>query len=539
MKIEQILQNKIAAALKLLGVEVDASTIVIERSKEAIHGDFASNIAMQSAKILRKAPRVIAEEIINHLDMSGLTKVEIAGPGFLNFFVETATLAAVINRIHQAGEKYGNGQVGEGKRINVEFVSANPTGDLHLGHARGAALGDSICRLYEAAGFDVTREYYVNDAGNQIDNLGVSLYARYLQALGHEAVLPEDGYYGPDILEIAKVLVNEVGDKYVNNYDARFFKAYGMHKELGKIKDDLAYFRVHFDVYSYETEVRKDGRVEKLLEQLKPYTYEDEGATFLKTSDFGDDKDRVIVKSDGAYTYFLPDIVYHLDKLSRNYDLLIDVLGSDHHGYIARMKAALQMFNYPSSTLEVEMLQMVRLIKNGEEFIMSKRSGNAVTLRELCEEVGVDAVRYFFVARASTSHLDFDLDLASEASSANPIYYAQYAYARLFAVLEKGKQYNISYEGAGLTSKYETDLMKELGNFPQVVEDAALSRSPYKITNYVQKLAAMIHAFYTECRLLDESNVPLTENRLGLAEASATVLKKALNLIGVNSPEKM
>lgn len=539
MKIEQILQNKIAAALKLLGVEVDASTIVIERSKEAIHGDFASNIAMQSAKILRKAPRVIAEEIISHLDMSGLTKVEIAGPGFLNFFVETATLAAVINRIHQAGEKYGNGQVGEGKRINVEFVSANPTGDLHLGHARGAALGDSICRLYEAAGFDVTREYYVNDAGNQIDNLGVSLYARYLQALGHEAVLPEDGYYGPDILEIAKVLVNEVGDKYVNNYDARFFKAYGMHKELGKIKDDLAYFRVHFDVYSYETEVRKDGRVEKLLEQLKPYTYEDEGATFLKTSDFGDDKDRVIVKSDGAYTYFLPDIVYHLDKLSRNYDLLIDVLGSDHHGYIARMKAALQMFNYPSSTLEVEMLQMVRLIKNGEEFIMSKRSGNAVTLRELCEEVGVDAVRYFFVARASTSHLDFDLDLASEASSANPIYYAQYAYARLFAVLEKGKQYNISYEGAGLTSKYETDLMKELGNFPQVVEDAALSRSPYKITNYVQKLAAMIHAFYTECRLLDESNVPLTENRLGLAEASAIVLKKALNLIGVNSPEKM
>mgnify|MGYP000903917709 CR=1 FL=1 len=539
MKIEQILQNKIAAALKLLGVEVDASTIVIERSKEAIHGDFASNIAMQSAKILRKAPRVIAEEIINHLDMSGLTKVEIAGPGFLNFFVETATLAAVINRIHQAGEKYGNGQVGEGKRINVEFVSANPTGDLHLGHARGAALGDSICRLYEAAGFDVTREYYVNDAGNQIDNLGVSLYARYLQALGHEAVLPEDGYYGPDILEIAKVLVNEVGDKYVNNYDARFFKAYGMHKELGKINDDLAFFRVHFDVYSYETEVRKDGRVEKLLEQLKPYTYEDEGATFLKTSDFGDDKDRVIVKSDGAYTYFLPDIVYHLDKLSRNYDLLIDVLGSDHHGYIARMKAALQMFNYPSSTLEVEMLQMVRLIKNGEEFIMSKRSGNAVTLRELCEEVGVDAVRYFFVARASTSHLDFDLDLASEASSANPIYYAQYAYARLFAVLEKGKQYNISYEGAGLTSKYETDLMKELGNFPQVVEDAALSRSPYKITNYVQKLAAMIHAFYTECRLLDESNVPLTENRLGLAEASAIVLKKALNLIGVNSPEKM
>lgn len=539
MKIEQILQNKIAAALKLLGVEVDASTIVIERSKEAIHGDFASNIAMQSAKILRKAPRVIAEEIINHLDMSGLTKVEIAGPGFLNFFVETATLAAVINRIHQAGEKYGNGQVGEGKRINVEFVSANPTGDLHLGHARGAALGDSICRLYEAAGFDVTREYYVNDAGNQIDNLGISLYARYLQALGHEVVLPEDGYYGPDILEIAKVLVNEVDDKYVNNYDARFFKAYGMHKELGKIKDDLAYFRVHFDVYSYETEVRKDGRVEKLLEQLKPYTYEDEGATFLKTSDFGDDKDRVIVKSDGAYTYFLPDIVYHLDKLSRNYDLLIDVLGSDHHGYIARMKAALQMFNYPSSTLEVEMLQMVRLIKNGEEFIMSKRSGNAVTLRELCEEVGVDAVRYFFVARASTSHLDFDLDLASEASSANPIYYAQYAYARLFAVLEKGKQYNISYEGAGLTSKYETDLMKELGNFPQVVEDAALSRSPYKITNYVQKLAAMIHAFYTECRLLDESNVPLTENRLGLAEASATVLKKALNLIGVNSPEKM
>lgn len=539
MKIEQILQNKIAAALKLLGVEVDASTIVIERSKEAIHGDFASNIAMQSAKILRKAPRVIAEEIINHLDMSGLTKVEIAGPGFLNFFVETATLAAVINRIHQAGEKYGNGQVGEGKRINVEFVSANPTGDLHLGHARGAALGDSICRLYEAAGFDVTREYYVNDAGNQIDNLGVSLYARYLQALGHEAVLPEDGYYGPDILEIAKVLVNEVGDKYVNNYDARFFKAYGMHKELGKINDDLAFFRVHFDVYSYETEVRKDGRVEKLLEQLKPYTYEDEGATFLKTSDFGDDKDRVIVKSDGAYTYFLPDIVYHLDKLSRNYDLLIDVLGSDHHGYIARMKAALQMFNYPSSTLEVEMLQMVRLIKNGEEFIMSKRSGNAVTLRELCEEVGVDAVRYFFVARASTSHLDFDLDLASEASSANPIYYAQYAYARLFAVLEKGKQYNISYEGAGLTSKYETDLMKKLGNFPQVVEDAALSRSPYKITNYVQKLAAMIHAFYTECRLLDESNVPLTENRLGLAEASATVLKKALNLIGVNSPEKM
>ncbi len=539
MNIQTLLQNKIAEALKSLGVDIDASTIVIETSKEAIHGDFASNIAMQSAGKLKKPPRAIAEDIKNVINMDGLYKVEIAGPGFLNFFVAPSKLAEIISQINEEGAKFGESKIGEGQKINVEFVSANPTGDLHLGHARGAALGDAICRLYEACGYDVTREYYVNDAGAQIDNLAESLYVRYMELFGEQLELPKDGYAASDIIDIAKELKNEVGNKYVNNYSTSFFKNYGIKKELEKINEDLKLFRVPFDVYTYETDIRKEGAMEKLLNDLEPFTYHLEGATFLKTSEYGDDKDRVIVKSDGDYTYFLPDIAYHLDKLSRGYNLLIDVLGSDHHGYIARMKAAMQMFGYPSSILEVEMLQMVRLIKDGEEVVMSKRTGNAVTLRELCEEVGVDAVRYFFVNRASTSHLDFDIDLAIQASSANPVYYAQYAYARLYAVLRRGKHFDISYDGEGLTSKYETDLMKQLANFPLVVEDAALTRSPYKLTNYIQKLASDIHAFYTECRLLDESNPNLTANRLGLAKVSAEVIKKALNLIGVNSPKKM
>lgn len=541
MNIEQTLKLKIQKAIAKLGIDFKLDDIIIETTRDPNHGDFASNIAMQNARALRDSPRNIAQKIIDNLDMEGIEKVEIAGPGFLNFFVSQTTLSSIINVIKTKGETFGDSDYGQKQRVNVEFVSANPTGDLHLGHARGAAIGDVICRLYAAAGYDVTREYYVNDAGNQIDNLALSLQARYHQAHNRDFVVPENGYHGPDLIAIAQQLKNEVGDKYLamTTENINYFKQRGIELELSKINRDLDLFRVHFDVFSYETNIRKDDAIANVLSRYAPYTYVEDGATFLKTTAFGDDKDRVIIKSDGSYTYFLPDIAYHLEKLSRNFVKLIDVLGADHHGYIARMKAALAIAGYPLDTLDVEIIQLVRLVKDGAEFKMSKRTGLGVTLRELCEDVGVDAVRYYFVARAASTHLDFDLDLATEASSANPVYYAQYAHARLMTVINKTKDYTKDYAGDLLITGAETDLLKHLAAFPAAVLDAAITRSPYKVTTYVQKLASLIHGFYSECRLIDDENLALTNQRLALVEVSQVVIKKALNLVGVSAPEKM
>lgn len=541
MDINLHLKTLIHDALSRIGVSYALDDITIERSRDEKHGDYASNIAMQLAKTLHRPPRDIANDIINNIDKSTLEKIEIAGPGFLNMTMNPLYLTRIIDEINELGENYGQLTQEKPLNINVEFVSANPTGELHLGHARGAALGDSLSRILEKAGHKVTREYYVNDAGVQIDNLAKSIFARYRTLLGDNTPVPVDGYHSEQLIDVAKTIIDEIGDKYktLDDEALHFFRNRGVEIELEQIKADLAMFNVQFDVYSFETKIRSNNAVEKLLENYKSFTYVEDGATFLKTSEYGDDKDRVIVKSNGEYTYFLPDIVYHLDKLSRGYDLLIDVLGADHHGYINRMKAALNMSNYPRDILHVELIQMVRLVEDGKEVKMSKRTGNAITLRELCNDVGVDAVRYFFVARASSSHLDFDINLAKQASNANPLYYVQYAYARLKAVMRNGENIKGKVDYSLLNDKYELDLMKHLIDFPLMISDAAYTKAPYKVTIYLQKLATLVHSFYTECRILQVDNVPLTATRLALVNASATTLKIGLNLIGVSAPENM
>ena len=543
MNIEELLKQKLVKVLTGLGLTLGMSDIIIEASKNEAHGDYATNTALKYASRVGKKPIELANEIIASIDMENIDHIEIAGPGFINFFMKKDTLNDVVAKIIKEDELYGHGE-DKHKSINVEFVSANPTGDLHLGHARCAAVGDSICRLYEFAGYKVTREFYVNNAGNQINTLGKSLQIRYKQLFGEKVELPEDSYHAHDIVDIATEFKNEFGDKYLadNEENFKFLTKYGMDKELDKIKRDLALFRVNFDIYSFETDVRKDNHVQDVLDNLyAKYSYVQDGATFLRTTDFLDDKDRAVVKSDGSYTYLMPDIAYHLIKLGRGYDQLIDVLGADHHGYINRMKSALMMQGYNKDTLEVELVQVVRLIKDNEEVKMSKRTGAGVTLRELCEEVGVDAVRYFFIARAASSHLDFDLNLALEQSSSNPVYYAQYAHARLAKVLSLAKEKGIEIpdSATSLKEKSEIELLKHLIDFPRMVEVSASKREPYMMANYIQTLSSLIHSFYTECKMIDMNNMDVTKSRLALAKASKIVIRNALNLVGVVSPDKM
>ena len=541
MDIELELKTKIKNALNQLGVDVEIPDITIETTKNPLFGDYASNVAMKYCKIKQTNPRDLANKIIDVINKDGIEKIEIAGPGFINFFLEKNALNQIVSKIINEDENYGRGE-NQNKRVNVEFVSANPTGDLHLGHARIAAFGDSICRLYEFAGYDVTREYYINDAGNQINNLGKSLRARYHQAFNEDYPMPEDGYCAHDIIDIANKIKDEYGDIYLvdNKENFEALTNIGMKEELDKIKKDLHFFRVDFDVYTSERDIRKNNHVQEVLENLySKYTYVEDGATFLKTSDFIDDKDRAVVKSDGSYTYLMPDIAYHLNKLSRHYDLLIDVLGADHHGYINRMKSALMMQGYSKDVLEVELVQVVRLIKDGEEVRMSKRTGTGISLRELCEEVGVDAVRYFFVSRAGSSHLDFDLNLATEQSSSNPVFYAQYAYARLSKVLSLAEDIELDISGKNLNKQQEIDLLKCLIDFPNVVKTSAKMRAPHAIATYIQRLASLIHSFYTECRVINRDDIKVTQSRLALAKASAIVMRNALNIIGVSAPTKM
>ena len=541
LDIEIKIKSAIQKALSKLGVEVELSNIVIERSKDPTHGDYASTVAMQMARQLHKAPRQIAEDIINTIDRDGIEKIEIAGPGFINFFMKNDSLTAIIKTILDEGSEYGNSKVKHEGKINVEFVSANPTGDLHLGHARGAAIGDVICNLYKKAGYDVTREYYVNDAGNQINNLAKSLEARYHEVCNDPIPFPEDGYHGGDLIKLAELIKNEKGTSLLERNEANFeyFKKVGTKLELDKIIKDLKDFRVGFDVFSSELAIRNEGKVDEVLKLLKPWIYVQDDATFLRTTDFTDDKDRVIIKSDGAYTYLLPDIAYHKDKLDRGFTTLVDCLGADHHGYIERMRSSLVMLGYPGDSFNVELIQMVRLFKDGQEFKMSKRTGNAVSMKELCELSSVDAVRYFFVSRAASGHLDFDLDLASKMDSSNPVYYAQYAHARLCAVLDKAKDVKIDVTGNGLKEEKELALLKVLADFPKEIVQAAEARAPFKITNYIQKLATSIHEFYTICRVIDEEQPEITASRLALCEASKIVMKNALETIGVTAPSKM
>ena len=539
MEIRDLLKQNIQLALKELGVDLDLNEIVVENSKDPTHGDYATNVAMKSARVFGKSPRDVAGLIVDKINKDQIDHIEIAGPGFINFYMKNDSITGIVQRIIKENDNFGR-SAKKNEKVNVEFVSANPTGDLHVGHARGAAIGDAISRILDFDGYDVTREYYINDAGNQIDHLGESLIERYKEDLGLPFNLPEDGYHGEDVKIIAKKIREKYGDKLLEKDNPlEFFKLIGQELELEKIREDLKTFNIVFDVFSSEKAIRANGAVEKEIEYLKDHIYLDGGAKVLRTTDFLDDKDRVIVKSNGEYTYFMPDIVYHVNKLSRGFDKLIDVLGADHHGYINRMKSALMMHGYSQDVLDIELIQMVRMMKDGKEFKLSKRTGNGYTLRELCEDAGVDAARYFFVMRAASGHLDFDLDLAVKQSSDNPVYYAQYAHARLSSVLNSASDIRIDETGSLLKEFSELELAKKLASFEDVVKIASKEKAPYKITNYIHELAEKVHAFYTECRVIDRDNIEVTSARLGLCLASKIVLKNALYLVGVSAPEKM
>lgn len=550
-QLQQSIKDALKAAINQAGL-VEAGTEVnihLETPKDKANGDFATNVAMQLTKLAKKPPRAIAESILEHVNTEGtdIEKIEIAGPGFLNITVRKDFLAGVVKAAFEQGENYGRSTAGAGEKVQVEFVSANPTGDLHLGHARGASVGDSLCNVMDFAGFDVSREYYINDAGNQINNLAYSLEARYKQALGMEAEMPEDGYHGQDIIDIAGKLTEEFGAAILDKTEEerfKFFREHGLKLELAKLQNDLKNFRVEFDVWYSETSLYENGKIDVALEKLKSngHVFDEEGATWFRSTTFGDDKDRVLIKNDGSFTYLTPDIAYHEDKLRRGFDKLINIWGADHHGYIPRMKAAIEALGYERETLEVEVIQMVQLYKNGEKFKMSKRTGNAVTMRELVEEVGLDAVRYFFVKTAGDSHMDFDLDLAVSQSNENPVYYAQYAHARISSILRAASEqgFEASLENLNLlVAEKEEDVLKKVGAFPQIVADAAKHRTPHRIANYIQDLAAAFHSFYNAEKVLNQDNKELTEARLALITSVKTTLANALKLIGVSAPEKM
>ncbi|MFP7333466.1 arginine--tRNA ligase [Shouchella clausii] len=533
-----------------LATESEVPSVLLEVPKDKAHGDFATNIAMQLARIAKKAPRAIAEELVANFDreQAGIEKIEIAGPGFINFFLDNGYLRELIPQVLDEKDDYGRSDVGQGEKVLIEFVSANPTGDLHLGHARGAAVGDTIANIMEKAGFKVSREYYINDAGNQIENLAASLNARYLQALGEEKPMPEDGYHGQDIIDIAKQLVDEVSHQYRQMDEKErlaFMREYGLKKELEKIKQDLNAYRVEFDKWFSETSLYESGQVKRGLQVLKDKneTYEKDGATWLRSTAYGDDKDRVLVKQDGTYTYLTPDISYHLDKFDRGYDRLIDVLGADHHGYIPRMRAAIQALGYDPDRFNVQIIQMVSLFQGGEKVKMSKRTGKAVTLRELMEEVGVDATRYFFAMRSPDTHLDFDMDLAVSKSNENPVYYIQYAHARVCSILRQGEELGVSYSAntdlSPIASDKEYELLKAIGEFPSAVAEAATKQIPQRIANYAYDLAQALHSFYNVTRVLDTENKDLSAARLALMKATQMTIKNALALLGVEAPEKM
>ncbi|WP_174614969.1 arginine--tRNA ligase [Virgibacillus ihumii] len=549
---EDILKQEIEAAVLQaeLASKAELPAITLEKPKEKAHGDFATNIAMQLARIAKKAPRQIADDIVQHLDSTkaAVDKVEIAGPGFINFFMKDDYLGELIPTILSAGASYGKTDTGNGEKVQVEFVSVNPTGDLHLGHARGAAFGDVLCNVLEAAGYQTEREYYINDAGSQIDNLALSIEVRYKEALGIDTNMPDDGYRGSDIIDIGKTLAAEYGDKWVQTDETdrlAFFKEYGLNFELDKLKKDLNDFGVHFDNWFSEQSLYDANKVEEAVQTLKEggYVYEQDGAVWFRSTAFGDDKDRVLIKQDGKYTYLTPDIAYHKNKLERGYDQIVNVWGGDHHGYIGRMRAAIQALGYPAEKFGVQIIQMVRLFENGELVKMSKRTGKIVALRDLLDEVGADAVRYFFIMRSNDTPLDFDMDLAKSESNDNPVYYVQYAHARICTMLrqagDKGFAVDKQYNADLLTAEKEMELLKKLGEFPQTVADAAQKQTPHKVTQYVFDLASQLHSFYNAEKVLNPDDPEQTKARIALMKAVRTTIQNSLKLLGVHAPEQM
>ena len=552
--VEQMKENlkaEIVAAVIASGIdESQVPEVVLENPKDKAHGDYATNMAMQLARVAKKAPRMIAEDIVSNInkEKASIEKIEIAGPGFINFYMENGYLRDIIPAVLQAGKEYGQTNVGNGTKIQIEFVSANPTGSLHLGHARGAAVGDALCNVLSKAGYDVQREYYINDAGNQINNLTTSVEARYYQALGLEKDMPEDGYHGEDIIGFGHDLAKEYGDRFVHVDEEErmeFFRAYGLKRELEKLKKDLSDFRVEFDNWFSETSLYTSGKVIETLKLLeeKGETYEQDGATWFRSTTYGDDKDRVLIKNDGSYTYLTPDIAYHKDKLERGFDKLINIWGADHHGYIPRMSAAIQALGYGKEQMDVQIIQMVSLFQNGEKVKMSKRTGKAVTLRDLMEEVGIDATRYFFAMRSADTQLDFDMDLAVSKSNENPVFYVQYAHARICSMLRQGEEQGLPLDDTSnlnlIASEKEFYLLKKVGEFPEAIAESAEKLSPHRLTNYAFDLASALHSFYNAERVIDPEDVEKSKARLALVKSVQVTLQNALKLIGVSAPERM
>jgi arginyl-tRNA synthetase len=541
--LKRALIELIQQSISVIAPEQQAATITLERPKQAQHGDFACNIAMQLAKSLKRNPRDVAKDLIGDLPPSPyLEKAEIAGPGFINFFLTANAKQQVVKSIFHAGEKFGRQRVAQPEKIVVEFVSANPTGPLHVGHGRQAALGDAISTLLETQGHDVSREFYYNDAGNQIANLGISVQVRIKQARGEKIELPEDGYRGDYIVEIAQRYVEQnIGDVQ----DLKAITAFAV-QELRKEQDrDLQAFGVKFDTYYLESSLYTDGKVDKTVAALQAAgkTYDQDNALWLRTTDYGDDKDRVMRKSDGTYTYFVPDVAYHVTKWDRGYKHAINVQGADHHSTTTRVRAGLQALGVgiPEGYPDYVLHQMVTVMRGGEEVKISKRAGSYVTVRDLIDEVGRDAVRYFFLMRKADSQLIFDIDLARSQSEDNPVYYVQYAHARICSVLGK-------WEGdvatladvslAPLSNAYETDLLQTLYGYSEVVRDAASERAPHLITYYLKDLAGKLHSYYNAEQFLvaDET---VKHARLALIVATRQIIRNGLGLLGVSAPEKM
>lgn len=516
------------------------------------NGDVSTNAAMVCARPFRNNPRKIAEAIVSKIDLNGsyFARCEVAGPGFINFFYSTEWYATVVATVLEQKEKYGETDLGAGKSVLVEFVSANPTGPMHIGNARGGAIGDCLASVLEKAGYEVAREFYINDAGNQIEKFKTSLEVRYLQIYKPETELPEDAYKGQDIIDHANAFNEIYGDKYVNADSEERRQAlcdFALPKNIQKLHDDLGKYRIQYDKWFNESTLHKDGSVQRVIEQLKAsgHTYEKDGALWFKTTEFGDEKDRVLVRENGVPTYLVPDIAYHYNKLAvRKFDKAVDIFGADHHGYIARIKASMTALGVDADRLDIVIMQMVNLVRNGEKYKLSKRSGKAITLSTLLDEIPIDAARFFFNLREPNSHFDFDLDLAVSQTSQNPVYYVQYAHARICSVLKKMNEEGIEVKSLDkaalsvLTAPEEQEMIKHLATLPNVINEAAKAYDPAKVTKYVIDLATIYHKFYNNCRIMGEDE-SVMQARLSLSLAVKQVIKNILDMLKITCPESM
>lgn len=533
--------------------EAEMPQFNIEKPANKDNGDYSTNVAMAGARAFKKAPRMIAEAIVSCIDLDGTAfdRVEIAGPGFMNFFLSQQFYSNVLKDVFSCGKDYGKSDYGQGKRVLVEFVSANPTGPMHIGNARGGAIGDCLASVLDWAGFSVNREFYVNDAGNQIEKFATSLEVRYLQHYDPSIELPEDAYHGQDIVEHAENFIKEYGDKYVNADSKERRKAlvdFALPKNIAGLERDLGRYRITYDKWFRESTLNNDGSVQRVIDALKEkgVTYEQDGALWFKASEYGNDKDIVLVRANGLPTYIVPDIAYHYNKLvTRGYDKAIDVLGADHHGYVPRMKAALTALGLDASRLDCVIMQMVRLVREGETIKLSKRSGKAITLNTLIDEVPLDAARFFFNLREPNSHFDFDLELAAKQSSENPVYYVQYAHARICSIIKKAQEQGVELktpsddELALLNSKEEKDLIRHLSLLTDEIVSAAKSYDPAKITHYVIELATLFHKFYNAQRVMLDDNEGLMQARLFLCKAVKDTIYNILTMLKITAPEVM